>query len=68
MSYQSCFGCPKLIPTTHLVCRTCWDRIPRPLQSELYRTWNRGKPLVSYWQVREQCIQVVSEGKADAAP
>jgi hypothetical protein len=32
-------GCGRRVQVGHLMCRSCWSRVPRDLQQEVYRTW-----------------------------
>ena len=31
-------GCSKACPAAHLMCRSCWAKVPRAQQAEVYRT------------------------------
>lgn len=31
-------GCKRACPPAWLMCRTCWSKVPAPIQAEVYRT------------------------------
>ncbi len=33
-------GCGSNVKPGHLMCGCCWNLVPRPLQVEVYRTWD----------------------------
>ncbi len=43
-----------------LLCMYHWRRVPRALQAEVYRAWNRGHPDPDYLTVRQAAIDAAS--------
>lgn len=34
-------GCGRKVQPGHLMCRTCWFRVPAGLRADVWRTWKR---------------------------
>lgn len=32
-------GCGRAVAGGQLLCRPCWGEVPKPLQTDVYRTW-----------------------------
>jgi hypothetical protein len=40
MSGRSCpTGCGRPVARGKLMCAPCWSEVPKPLQTDVYRTW-----------------------------
>jgi len=52
-------GCTARIGLSMLMCRRHWAKVPRALQREVYRQWNRGAPLFGYLDVVDRAVAAV---------
>jgi hypothetical protein len=53
-------GCSyRRLPLGLMMCPGHWNLVPRPLQTQVYRAWNRGKPGPDYILIRQQAIDAV---------
>jgi hypothetical protein len=65
MSDKCPTGCGRIRKPDHLMCRTCWFKVPTALRGEVWRTWRRymrtasGHDLQRYEQAREAAIASV---------
>jgi hypothetical protein len=60
--------CGAEIPTSLLMCRTHWFRVPSPVRERVnvgFRAYRRGGPdalVADYWAAREEAIQIAAGG------
>ena len=57
-------GCAGSHPRHHLMCRRCWNALPKPLRDDLWRSYREcGVMSDEYLIAREHCI-AHAEGRA----
>lgn len=45
------------------MCPACWQRVPKPLQNNVYRAWDRvqrgqgSKPYLDWLTARQKCLE-----------
>ena len=55
-------GCPNQLPSHILMCCRHWQLVPSNLKTQVYATWNRGKPanLQDYLSARQEAVRSVN--------
>ncbi|MEO6604319.1 MAG: hypothetical protein ABIN55_01775 [Aeromicrobium sp.] len=60
-------GCGRSVLAGHLMCRTCWGKVPRDLQQRVYGTWRAWKSdlddqalMSEYREARDNALAAVA--------